>query len=201
MRRFAPHIETLARRCFENPESQEAFTISGAPAGGATTAIPITINANGIRAYAKPARAATDNGACVAHEKIASDIGYKLGLPVAPVLLSRACTGTALPPIVALSYMALPQPRPWGQVSLSPDELTALRPVLAAMYAFHVWIDDHDHNWNVVRTVFIDYTFSLTHQWNPPAAAPVRPWHTMTGPYANTDFGALTAAIGKIERL
>ena len=83
-----------------------------------------------------------------AHEKIAADLGHALGLPVAPVLLSKQTKGHGLPNIVALSFATLKQPTQWGAVVADGGQRADLRPALAGMWGFHCWIDDHDHNWS-----------------------------------------------------
>ncbi len=211
-RSFSDHVEKLAGECEGSVLTTEGFIVNGTPAGGGTTAVPILMQASGLRAFAKPARPDPDGAACAAREKIASDIAYNLGLPVAPVILSNTTNGTSLPPLVCISYSALAQPRPWNQITLTEDEMNSLRPGLAALFAFHTWLDDHDHNWNdgnvllergtdnIVRMVSIDYSFSLNKAWNPPEPAPIRQWKTRSGPYSKTDMTALEAAVGKIEK-
>jgi hypothetical protein len=74
--------------------------------------------------------------------------------------------------VVALSYEVLPQGRPWQQAEglLTPEIKATIKAALSAMWAFHAWIIDCDHNWNggnvivelhatePARLAFIDYS-------------------------------------------
>lgn len=198
-RRFEPHIDTAAADCAAKVISDEPFVVVGRPGGGGTLAIEVRLSISGLTAFAKPARMGPDNGRSAAHEKIASDLGYALGLPVAPVVLSRQTPGTTLSaiPLVALSYSALRQPRPFGGLikSISPHSAAALREVATAMFVFHCWIDDHDHFGDsnalaeqatdgTLRSIFFDYSFALMREWSPPAPAKDRPqWGNPPDPY------------------
>ena len=158
----------------------------------------------------------------VAHEKIVADLGYVLGFAVAPAMLSRLTTEKLhagqplrLPSVVALSFDILEQPRSWSGVccNLTDAHKAALAPQIAAVFALHCWIDDHDHSWNEgnarfeingdgsARAVFYDYAWSLSHEWTPPAASPTRDWTKRDGPYALAQDLHLAEAIEHIERL
>ncbi len=211
-RRFESHVEALAKRCADSPIVSETFVAEGNLEGGGTSSRRVKISSSGLTAWVKPARIAADNMSCVANEKIASDLAYKLGLPVAPVQIFRDHKVDGFPDIVVASYAASPQPRPWGQVVLSNQHKQDVAPALGAMLAFHAWIDDHDHSWSdanalceilsavEARPVFIDYSFSLTRQWKPPTPAPVRNWRMRPGPYSYADTGSMATAVDRIEQ-
>ena len=213
LRHFETHIEALAQQCFDQPILDDTFIVEGMPEGGGTSSRRVRVAGTNQRAWAKPARIAPDNLNCVVNEKIASDLAFSLGLPVAPVQIIKRCTVPDFPPVVALSYSALPQPRQWGQVSVTHSQRKSLASVLGAMFAFHAWIDDHDHNWNdgnalletsndgSIRAVFIDYSFSLTRRWNPPAPAPDGRWGQRSGPYLNLDQDAAIATVEAIRQV
>jgi hypothetical protein len=216
MRRFDPDIEGMARECYENPTIKSEFTANGGMQGGGTGSRQAIVRQTGRTAWIKPARAAADNQSCVANEKIASDLAYKLGLPVAPVQIILEHGQADFPAIVVASYAASAQPRPWpvGQLGhLNEDQRRSLAGPLGAMRVFHAWIDDHDHDWNAgnalldvideqtVRPIFIDYSFSLTRQWMPPAPPPARNWNSRNGPYQNLDGPTALAAIDQINQL
>jgi hypothetical protein len=180
---FDPHVEAHAATCLTNQISTEPFQVTGAAAGSGSTAVPVKLQ-SGRSAYAKPARLQPGD---VARERLAFVLAHRLQLPVATVVISRESTGLmlTLPPVVALSFEMLSQGRQWGQFAASPAELNSLRSVFTAMHVFHAWIDDHDHfggsNMQCermpdgsVRLSFYDYSFSLTHQWRPPAPPPHR---------------------------
>jgi hypothetical protein len=214
-RNFPADIEDLAKQCAADPLCTEEFEIIGTRAGGGSIAFPVRLKASGRLAWVKPAVAAGDNARTAAHEKIVADLAYALGFAIAPVALSRMTKGHGLPPIVALSFAALKQPKSWSGVlaTLTDTHKAALRPQLSAILALHCWIDDHDHDWNegnalfecdsngAARTVFFDYGHSLTHQWTPPAAAPVRDWKRRNGPYSYTEKSEIIHAIEPIGKL
>lgn len=196
-RSFEPHVEAYAANCVALQMSMEPFTITGGLVGGGSHAVQVKLQ-SGLTPFAKPAHHQPGD---VARERLAFVLGHNLGLPVSSVLISRQTTGLtlALPSVVALSFEMLPQGRPWTQFNATAAELIALRPIFSAMFAFHAWIDDHDHFGDTnllaertaggaVRLAFFDYSISLTHSWSPPAPPPGRPqWANPPGPYANPD--------------
>lgn len=210
-RSFEPHVERFASACASQAVSTDRFSISGPPAGGGSTAVPVAMP-SGLAAYAKPARAQPGD---VAREWLAFMLGYRVGLPLASVQISRETANLTfpLPPVVALSYNMLAQGRPFGQLTLSPQEQDAARPIFSAMHAFHAWIDDHDHfggaNTHIermpdgsIQLSFFDYSFSLTHQWGPPASPIHRnEWKHPTGPYANPDPLVINRVIDLIQQI
>ena len=214
-RSFSPEIDGWADQCANGLLDENAFDLDGQAVGGGTSAVPIIMRQSNRRAHAKPARVGGD-GTAVACEKIASDLAFRLGLPLAPVLLSRQTDGKAiqLPGIVALSFHTFAQPRSWNGDfnTIPPDHHARVRKALSAIYVFHAWIDDHDHNWsennalievgaNQTSLVFFDYSYSLIHEWKPPAAAPVRPWATPPQPYAPLEMDAVNAVLERINEL
>jgi hypothetical protein len=219
-RKFSADFERLAARISRDLITEEPFVLEPGlkPEGGATTAVRVTMQASKQYAWAKPARLQANNAAdivCPAHEKIAADLAHLVGLPVPPVALSRKTEGTGLAKVVALSYEALPQGKPWKHLgpALTPEVIAKLMPTLSAMWAFHAWVCDTDHNWNVgnviveilpdgtVNVAFIDYSNALTHAWKPPAEPQPQDWSRRNNPYNPCDKAAMAEAIGRIERL
>jgi hypothetical protein len=213
-RRFSAEVEDFAKTYAADLRCHGRFTIDGDRRGGGSIAFPVTLVNSKRRAFVKPAVAAGDNARTAAHEKIAADLGYALGLPVAPVILSNETHGHGLPTTVALSFVTFPQPRPWATTApiLTNVHKTLLRSALSGMWVFHTWIEDHDHNWNEgnalfevssdgnAGVVFYDYGHSLTHQWIPPAAAPTRNWGARNGPFQMVQPGDMLTAIERIEQ-
>lgn len=215
IRKFSADVDDLAKQCVSEPLCKEEFEIIGTRAGGGSIAFPVRLKGSGKLAWVKPAVAAGDNARTAAHEKIVADLALALDCPVAPVALSRQTKGHGLPTIVALSFATLKQPKPWNAIIgiMTDAHKAALCPQLSSMLALHCWIDDHDHNWNDgnalfecdadgnARTVFFDYGHSLTHQWKPPAAAPVRDWKSRNGPWSLTEKSRIIHAVERIEKL
>ncbi len=213
-RRFSSEVEGFAKTYATDLLSNERFTIDGNRRGSGSIAFPVTLVDSKRQAFVKPAVAAGDNARTAAHEKIAADLGHALSLPIAPAVLSRETKGHGLPPAVALSFVTFPQPRPWATMApiLTNVHKTSLCSALSAMWVFHTWIDDHDHNWNEgnalfevstdgnAGVVFYDYGHSLTHQWTPPAAAPPRNWGARTGPLQLVTSGEMLKAVERIEQ-
>jgi hypothetical protein len=216
-RKFPQNVEDLAKRCAAGLLCPEEFDITGGRLGGGSVAFPVQVKGPFCAAWVKPAVAAGDNATTAAHEKIVADVAHALGFPVAPVMLSTKTQGKSvpLPNTVALSFATLGQARPWNGIAptMTNDHKRALCPQMSAMFALHCWIDDHDHNWNEsnaqfecnadgsASAVFYDYGHSLTHQWAPPAAAPIRDWKQRQGPWAITEMSEIIHAIELIEKL
>jgi hypothetical protein len=208
-------MEDVAAICAADIFCKDEFEIVGNRAGGGSIAFPVRLKDSGLLAWVKPAVAAGGNERTAAHEKIVADLGHKLRFPVAPVMLSDKTKGHGLPDVVALSFGVLAQPRSWNGVEaiLSDDHKQSLAHQLSAIWALHCWIDDHDHNWNdgnalfeirpdgTSSAVFYDYGHSLTHEWMPPAPAPVRDWARRQGAYSLTDPAEIACAIERIEKL
>lgn len=125
---------------------------------------------DGATAYVKPRPAAARN-LTVAREKIASDLGYLLGLPVAPVVV-RLPEGTAWPHHSALSLAMLPAARQWG--TGGQKYLSEVAEVLEELRVFWTWIGDSDHNDHAGNLLYavkssrcdvlaIDHSWSLCH--------------------------------------
>lgn len=210
-RKFTPVVEEAARACFENPVISAPLTIEGALEGGGTSSRRVRVN--GLVGWAKPARIAPDNASCVVNEKIAHDLAFELGLPVAPTQIITDHGSSEFPPFVSVAYAATAQPRHWNDGMLNAPQAASVASALGAMRVFHAWIDDHDHDWNAgnaliepldadsARPVFIDYSFSLTREWRPPAPPPVRPWRARNGPYATMDLASADSAVERILAL
>ena len=106
-RNFEPDIEKVAAECRANCFTKEPFDIVDATRqGGATGALSVLMKHSGLTAWAKPEGTANNLLRDVAHEKIGSDLGFDLKLPVAPVAISRETNGKNLHSTVALSYTA-----------------------------------------------------------------------------------------------
>lgn len=217
-RKFSAEFERDTKTVSRGLFTEEPFEIEPGqkPAGGATTAVRVVMKVTKRFAWAKPARASNPADApCPAHEKIAADLADLLELPIPPVALSNKTEGMGLAKVVALSYEALPQGKPWAKLSdAQKDQAKAkLLPTFSAMWVFNAWVCDTDHNWNVgnviveifpdglVNTAFIDYSNALTHAWKPPANPQAQDWSKRNDPYNPCDKAAMAEAIGRIEKL
>ena len=188
---FQPHIEALANQTDANPFSEEPWKITGERSQTANAAAPIEMETSGLLAFAKPGKRCDRDTIFAAHEKIASDLARKLELPVPPVFLSRPPAEQGFPPIVAISYKALPQGRRWSERAglLTDAQIIGLRPTASAMRVFYTWIVDQDHGGNDGNLVvdvlpgtppqpalaFIDHSYSLSYGWQIGQPQPMQP--------------------------
>jgi hypothetical protein len=221
-RDFPQSSEETATRCNGDVLCADGFEITGARRGGGSGAYPVKVTGPSCTAWAKPTTDGGANARAAAHEKIVADLAFKLGFPVAPVMLSRLTKDkkfqgnpVSLPKVVALSFDVFRQPRPWNAIQplLDDKHKAALCPQLSAALALHCWVDDHDHDWNDgnalfeidadggARAAFFDYAFSLSHEWTPPTDAPTRDWKRRNGPYALTETSQIVLAVERIEQL
>ena len=147
-------------------------------------------NQNNLRGVAKPGEGIADNILRAAHEKIASDLAYILGLPVAPVILWDRGESFARQAdrFCAISAWAFSKPLEWQHYRPSATaEQTALAVKAAgAMQVFDTWVaavdrkDDHvlvsdDENKTALSLAYIDYAFALSYEWTGAAAAQADP--------------------------
>lgn len=80
----------------------------------------------------------------VANEKIASDLGFLLGLPVAPVVVRTPQDGTEWDRYTALSLACFPSARHWCEAGPGVTDETI--PALESLRVFWSWLGDTDHN-------------------------------------------------------
>ena len=126
---------------------------------------------DGSVGYVKPRPDAAKN-IVVAREKIASDLAYLLGIPVAPVVVRKPDAANGWLHHSALSLACLKGARLWGA---GGDQYLALAgPSLEALRVFWTWIGDSDHNGHQQNLLFaiqsgkcdvmaIDHSFSMCH--------------------------------------
>ena len=164
-----------------HPIYEGKLEILGYTDGAASTPQRVRLIPSGCIAYIKRVQTVTGvpEGA---HEYIAAELAYLIGVPVPPVGFYSDDTGKHF----SLSVRAFPEAIHWGDVPLSEEEREYLRPVFSASAVLHAWIADNDHEGhpgNLMldanspegqpRVAFIDHAMSLTATWNPndPAAS------------------------------
>lgn len=152
-----------------------------------------------VNGYAKPSK--IDNSPMpnprAAHEKIAADLAFELGLPLPPVLLHR---WPGAPPqgdqrFVAISLQPFLNVHKWQHIeavpALAQEMKLELRPVASALVPFDTWLDNGDrpNSGNLIvskdatdltkplRVAYIDYSNSMICEWRNRAHTdiPVRP--------------------------
>jgi hypothetical protein len=134
---------------------------------------------SGVIGFVKP-RPDNQNLNVVANEKLASDLGHLLELPLAPILVRPPME--EWPRYSALSLVCLPQGRHWEQ---GPTQRTEeLDQQLEALRVFWTWIGDVDHgghphnllyefDGSKFRIVAIDHSYAFGHGDTEPLTAPV----------------------------
>lgn len=155
------------------------------------------VNAEGFQhaAYLKPGQRKKDGICRAAHEKIVSDLGHDLGLPIAPVLLyERQDCPENEEPHACVSLLLYDEHYPWGQAFdvSEPVLLMLVQKDLAAtsgIVALDTWVANRDRkNANNALYgvspdrgeqgwVFIDHAYTLSRgkDWGkdtPPAVPP-----------------------------
>jgi len=157
IRRFDEYRESKAAEWFENPVSTEDWYLSKEPVHEAAEEPRLAISRSGVTGYAKrcpPGRPEAAN------EKIASDLAMVLKIPVPPVVLWQ----DEQEEIYSISMQAFPCTINWGQATTliaDPQFQKNCRPIFAAAYVFHCWIDDGDHDGSP-RNVIVNKTSSVS---------------------------------------
>lgn len=136
---FDTEVEGYADKWYERPIQQLAMAQQGPFTPTADGACLVQFDGDRL-AYSKP-RPGHPSSLMTAHEKIASDLAFKLGLPVPPLLVKEPCS--TWPDYRAVSLVCLPASRTWGDGGHDVRE-TAIE-ALEALRVFWSWIADVDH--------------------------------------------------------
>jgi hypothetical protein len=157
--------------------------------GGEAQGFFVECKAKGLRGYLKPTR--IDPPFTVhpraAHEKIASDLAFDLGLPVPPAILvdGRQC-GTVVAAAV-ISLVMYPEVHKWSHAvatqaaaAIAHHTLRSTAKTWSGIIAFDIWLGNSDRNNDanlligtdpraappISEPVFCDYANSMLHaQW------------------------------------
>jgi hypothetical protein len=192
--RFATQELALLETWSTGANSNEAWTL-GNPIGFGESQSKHVTSDSGIRGIAKPAFQPGSDMPRAAHEKIASDLAFMIGVPVPPVTL---WTNPSDSEKYAISGWAFRQPLNFDQALgvLTQKFRENMEATLAAGYVFHTWIDDTDHGGNGGNVLvdsestdehpgiaFIDHAFSMTYTWTDVA----KPCSRLSSYYMMTD--------------
>lgn len=202
LRPFSADVEALAadwrKRCETAGDEWKLTSITGEVHGEAAGYFVTSGTVNG---YAKPSK--IDNSANswprAAHEKIAANLAFEVGLPLPPVLLHRwSKPPKGDQPLVAISLQPFLNVHKWKAVEAVPavcqQMKLELKPIASALVPFDTWLDNSDrpNNGNLIvskdssdpaiplRLAYIDYANSMLCVWrNTPstqlAARPIYP--------------------------
>jgi hypothetical protein len=178
LRCYSPPVPDLAELWFQFPIDSLSVKLEGDYSHTADGACRVSFGGGDI-GFVKP-RPDSPNPNVVANEKIASDLGHLLHLPVAPVLIRKPEPNW--PNYTALSLVCLPQGRHWDQGVQSPTD--ELNNALESLRVFWTWIGDVDHNQHGQNLLYefdgvkysvvaIDHSYAFGHDGTDPLTAPV----------------------------
>jgi hypothetical protein len=212
-RHFSGETEALAQRWATMTLTPDAWHPGNQIA--ATQTQPVEVQSGHVVGVGKPVALLADDKSRAAHEKIASDLGYRLGLPILPVLLwDRSGTPGVEPAACVVAWAFRPvYPLAAGAPLLTDAERLAVQPALSALLAFDFWVADTDRKSDhVVITVprggrpaaigSIDYSNSMSFTWDCPDHPSTGSfWYQHEWPRLGllVDADALAQAIERIE--
>lgn len=199
-RQFNAEVSRYAAQWFDNPFEKGEWEPTGQVFGSEARPFVVVEKSTGMRGVAKPGVGVLNNVPRQAHEKIASDLGFALGLPVPPVSLYPFTDPDGTTRWTSLSLWAFPQAHTYaeahGQNVLDVEEQQRFNQIANACYVFDFFIDNADrHSGNMLagsaddgRTEFamIDHAFTMSYRgtWGDPQApfAPVNKIYTSVEP-------------------
>ena len=147
-RRFPLQTEEIARFWRDAAFSAQKWNVVGEVGAGESEALVVE-NEAGLRAVAKPALGADGKAFRGAHEKIASDLAFELGIPVPPVILWRDGPGAGGERLHSLSlWGGFRQFEYWnvaaGYGLIDERVCKGVSGAVTAIGLFHEWISAHD---------------------------------------------------------
>ncbi|WNG54452.1 hypothetical protein F0U59_06385 [Archangium gephyra] len=219
LRTFPPQVEQLARQWRGEVLTSSTWTQVGDVIEHFESEPFFVRSSEGAAGLAKPGTVEPPVHQLprAAHEKIASDLAFDLGLPVPPVLLwSRSGAGPKQQRYASISTLAFPRANPWAMAAgLSSRLLPRLAAVASAMAVFDSWVanTDRQNDGNllvseddsvsppVLRVAYLDFANSLAYRWGKGE----RWWKLEEGVACYPDgvpldVQSMGLAIGEIER-
>jgi len=142
MRKFGEWAERIADDWMGNPIQQISVVQLTEFSNSADGACRVSFGDDERIAFVKPRE--EKGSRVIAHEKIASDIGKLLQLPVAPVVIREREPDAPWDRLTAMSLSCLASPRHWGDAPLPLDDEVVS--VLESLRVFWTWLGDTDHN-------------------------------------------------------
>ena len=173
-RSFPSEIESIANTWHESVYTDETW-IDKRQFSNTESMPREVVSSSGIRGIAKPGVRKNDGIARAAHEKIASDLAYRLSLPVPPVILwdrGESCPWERYTCISAFAFENITafDKVPSNILQQCKDDISKK---FSAMLPFEIWIGaddrklDHvlvgDITENTLQLAFIDYAYSLSY--------------------------------------
>ncbi len=187
-RNFSPELEKLATEWAEaeSPITTDEWLDLGVFGGSEAKPIKVQRVSDKRNGIAKPCKL-DPAVAHAAHEKIASDLAYHLGLPVPPVILWDRKDDALPQRYVCISAWAFSSDLHWGQIEsqFTSGQLAQAKGPFSAILPFETWIyageDRKAEHVKVhintgdgsLQLAFIDYAFSLSKYWVKSEISPV----------------------------
>lgn len=175
-RHFSSETEALADRWATMTMTPDHWEVGDLIANTQTQ--PRHVQSGHVAGVGKPMVILGDGKSRAAHERIAFELGYRLGLPVLPVLLwDRSGIAGAEPHACVMAWAFKPvSPLNIGVAALAVAERSAIAPEMSALIAFDFWLADTDRKSDhVVITkapgrhpaiATLDYSNSMSHVWD-----------------------------------
>jgi hypothetical protein len=221
-RSFSPALEALAATWRQEVVTQLPWRIVEPERVMPGEARTFFVTAGEVDGFAKPGRnqPPVSEHPRAAHEKVAADLAFELGLPVPPaVLWDRRGATSEQERYVAISALPFAPAVPWRSVLRAPELLARLLPRLgraaSAMAVFDSWLGNADrvNAGNVVlretsadrestlQVAYIDFANALSRAW-----LPYQTWSTVLPlrcyPEGGAvDLSAMSDLLERIERL
>jgi len=176
-RSFSKELEALADVWSTSATTSDSWTPTGRK--WATNSKPFEVqNQNNVRGVAKPGEIINDRCLRAAHEKIVSDLGFVLRLPIPPVTLWDRGENFVGDRRCAVSAWAFPKAVEWQHIAtqLTAQQIEIAKRGAGAMRAFDTWLaasdrkNDHvlvhdDGDAMKLELAHIDYAFALSYEW------------------------------------
>jgi len=181
-RNFPTNVEQVAQEWRKIALTTQAWTVTNEPKKPGE-AQGFWVRSNSVSGYAKPGRnqPPVSEHCRAAHEKISSDLGFELELPIPPaVLWQRNAPPAGCETCCVISALPFPNPHRWDEVATISARLEPLMGrVASAMAVFDTWIQNGDrHNAGnlivteevtaterILRVAYIDYANTLSLHW------------------------------------
>jgi len=178
LRTFPPQVEHLAQLWRHQVLTTSSWAQVGDPVPGAESEPFFVRSTDGFAGLAKPGTSEPPvrHHPRAAHEKIAADLAYELGLPVPPVILWQRGRQS-----MSISGLAFPRALPWGAIppSLRGQLLPRLSAVASAMATFDSWLANMDRQNDgnlllseddsvtppILRVAYLDFANSMAYRW------------------------------------
>lgn len=219
---FTTDVEIVAAEWRRQVLTTDVWAVAGRPGDKGGESAGFFVRSGDRGGFAKPGRDDPPVAQCprAAHEKIAADLAFELGLPVPPVVLwDRGSAPEGRERYVAISLLVFRNLHTWSQVEAEPSLAqrlaAAFSEAASAMSAFDTWVGNTDRqnpanllahlddrsDPALTRVAYIDYAYSLSHSWNQGEAWKLPTAVAYYPSQGVLDVAAVGEAVSRIEEL